>query len=213
VKTDDLISALTETLAPVPRYAALLWLVEGIGAGALVSFVAMWTWLGVRPDLATAMTTSAGWMKFGYTLALALFAFWATERLARPSASARAAIAGAIAVFAVLFAFASMKLMMAPPAARMPMIMGSSAQVCPWRIVILSLPIFAGTFWSLRKLAPTRLALAGGVAGFASGALGAWVYAFHCDESAAPFLLVFYTFGIAIVGAAGSLIAGRVLRW
>jgi len=85
--------------------------------------------------------------------------------------------------------------------------------VCPWLIVAVSLPIFAGTFWSLRALAPTRPVFAGAVAGFASGALGAWVYAFHCDESAAPFVLVFYTLGIAALSASGALIARRLLRW
>ena len=67
----------------------------------------------------------------------------------------------------------------------------------------LSLPICAGTLWSLRALAPTHLIVAGAVAGFASGALGAWIYAFHCDESAMPFVLIFYTLGIALVGATG----------
>jgi hypothetical protein len=43
--------------------------------------------------------------------------------------------------------------------------------------------------------------------------LGAWIYAFHCDESAAPFVLVFYTLGIAALSALGALIARRLLRW
>lgn len=85
--------------------------------------------------------------------------------------------------------------------------------VCPWRIALLSLPVFVGTLWSLRALAPTRLVLSGAVAGFASGALGAWIYAFHCDESAAPFVLIFYTLGISAVGAAGAALATRILRW
>jgi hypothetical protein len=99
------------------------------------------------------------------------------------------------------------------PSARMHLLMGHSAMVCPWLIVALSLPIFAGTFWSLQPLAPTRPVFAGAVAGFASGALGAWIYAFRCDETAAPFLLVFFTFGMAVVGLAGALVARRLLRW
>ncbi len=98
---------------------------------------------------------------------------------------------------------AATQLMDAAPAARTHLIMGSSADVCPWRIIVLSLPICAGTLWSLRALAPTRLIVAGAVAGFGSGALGAWIYAFHCDESAMPFVFIFYTLGIALVGALG----------
>ena len=91
--------------------------------------------------------------------------------------------------------------------------MGHSHTVCPWRIVILSLPVFASVFWSLQKLAPTRPVLAGAAAGLLAGAAGAFVYAFHCDESAAPFVVLWYTAGIALVGLAGGLIGRFLLRW
>ena len=213
MKTDELIQSLSETLAPVPRHTVLVRLAEGIGAGAIVSFLALWALLGFRPDLANAVTTSAYWMKFVYTLALAILAFWATERLARPSSKALWPLVGLALVFAALCVLAGMQMMHTAPDARMHLLMGHSAMVCPWLIVALSLPIFAGTFWSLQALAPTRIVFAGAVAGFASGALGAWIYAFRCDETAAPFLLVFFTFGMAIVGVAGALAARRLLRW
>jgi len=213
VKTDELIGNLSATLEPVPRHAVLLRLLQGAGLGALVSFVVMWAWLGFRPDLGHAVDTSAYWMKFFYTLSLALFAFWATERLARPTSKAGWPLFGAAFVILALTFLSGMQMMHTPAAKRMPMLMGHSSHVCPWLIVALSVPIFIGTFWSLRTLAPTRIVLAGAVAGFASGALGAWIYAFRCDETTAPFLLVFFTLGMAVVGLAGALIARRVLRW
>ncbi|HUO93379.1 MAG TPA: DUF1109 domain-containing protein [Rhizomicrobium sp.] len=213
MKTDELIENLSETLEPVPRHWVLRQLLEGVGAGALVSFLILWVSMGFRPDLATAIHTSAYWMKFFYTLALALLGFWATERLARPSSKAGWAFLGIALVIFALTVLSGMQLMHAPAAARMPMIMGHSSRVCPWLIIGLSVPIFAGTFWSLQKLAPTRTVLAGTVAGFASGALGAWIYAFRCDETTAPFLLIFFTLGMAVVGLAGGLVARRVLRW
>ena len=213
MKTDELIADLSQTLAPVPRHAVLLRLAQGVGAGALVSFLILWAWLGFRPDLAHAVDTSMYWMKFFYTLSLALFAFWATERLARPSSKAGWPLLGIAIVILALTFLSGMKMMHAPPNARMHMLMGHSSRVCPWLIAALSIPIFIGTFWSLRTLAPTRIVLAGAVAGFASGALGAWIYAFRCDETTAPFLLVFFTLGMAVVGLAGALIARRVLRW
>jgi hypothetical protein len=91
--------------------------------------------------------------------------------------------------------------------------MGRSHTVCPWRIAILSLPIFASVFWSLRRLAPTKPVLAGAAAGLLAGAAGAFVYAFHCDESAAPFVVLWYTVGIALVGLAGGLLGRFLLRW
>jgi hypothetical protein len=213
VKTDDVIDNLTQDLAPVSRHALPMRLALGVGIGATASVIAMVLWLGIRSDLMQAAATRAYWMKFFYTALLAIFAFWATGRLARPGSRADWAFAGIGGVFLILLGMAAMRLMRAPPGARMPLIMGHSAHICPWRIVILSLPIFFGAFWSLRALAPTRLILAGAVAGLASGALGAWIYAFHCDESAAPFVLTFYTLGIACLGAAGAAIARPLLRW
>jgi hypothetical protein len=213
VRTDELIENLSATAEPVPRHWVLWRLVGGAGAGAIVSFFILWASMGFRPDLASAIDTSAYWMKFFYTLSLAFFAFWATERLARPSSKAGWAFLGiALVVFALTVA-SGMQLMHAPADQRMHLIMGHSARVCPWLIVALSVPIFAGTFWSLGAFAPTQTILAGTVAGFASGALGAWIYAFSCNETTAPFLLIFFTLGMATVGLAGSLIARRVLRW
>ncbi len=213
MKTDELIADLSETLAPVPRHAVLLHLAQGVGLGALVSFLIMWTSLGFRPDLSHAVDTSAYWMKFFYTLSLALFAFWATERLARPSSKAGWPLFGVAFVILALTFLAGMQMMHTPADKRMPMLMGHSSHLCPWLIAMLSIPIFVGTFWSLRTLAPTRIVRAGAVAGFASGALGAWIYAFRCDETTAPFLLVFFTLGMAVVGLVGALIARRALRW
>lgn len=213
METSELISNLTRDVPPVPRHAVLLRLAAGLAAGTIVSFLIMWAWLGIRPDLANAAATSAYWMKFFYTLAFAVFGLWATERLSRPAMRVEAPLIGLLLVFLLLFGIASMQLMHAPPVMRPHMVMGNSSRVCPWRILALSLPVFAGLFWSLRALAPTRLVLAGAIAGFAAGAWGAWIYAFHCDESAAPFVLVFYTLSIALVGALGAIIARRVLRW
>lgn len=213
MKTNELIDSLSTELAPVSRNAFVARLALGIGAGAGVSALAMLFWLGVRPDLMHAMTTPSYWMKFWYTALLAFFALWATVRLARPGSKADWAFVGAVCVFLVLTARAGFVLMEAPSADRMPLIMGHSAKVCPWLIAVLSVPILAGAIWSVRGLAPTRLLAAGAAAGLASGALGAWIYAFHCDESTAPFIFVFYTFGIGLLAAAGAIIARPLLRW
>jgi len=43
--------------------------------------------------------------------------------------------------------------------------------------------------------------------------LGIWIYSFHCDETAIPFLAVWYTLGIAAVGALGAVTGRSLLRW
>ena len=95
----------------------------------------------------------------------------------------------------------------------MHLMMGVSANVCPWRIYIIGLPLLAGAVWAVRGLAPTRLTLAGLVAGGCAGAISAVIYGFHCDETAAPFVAIWYTLGMAAVAALGGLAGSRWLRW
>jgi hypothetical protein len=213
MKTDALIERLSEDTGPVQRSAAAVTLALAACAGIAASFALMWLWLGIRPDLAAAMETRPYWMKFFYTLLFAVSGFWTVERLARPGARSRKQMMLEALPFAVLAALALARLALAPPEARMPMMMGKSSDVCPWRIVILSLPILAGALYGLRRLAPTRPMIAGAAAGLFAGAAGAFVYAFHCDESAMAFVAVWYTFGIAVAGLIGAAAGRLLLRW
>ena len=63
------------------------------------------------------------------------------------------------------------------------------------------------------RLAPTRLTLAGALAGLFAGGMGAFVYAFHCPETAAPFVALWYSAGILLTTALGALLGPRLLRW
>jgi hypothetical protein len=213
MQTDRLIETLSRDLTPVGRGALAARLFKGILDGLVPSFLILWLWLGFRPDLAAAMATGAFWMKFGYTLAVALLAFWLLERLARPGAAATRPAWASLVPLGLLAALALAQWTAAPQGARMALLLGHSHLVCPRNIVVLALPILAGTLWSTRSLAATRPVVAGAAAGLLAGALGAFVYAFHCDESAAPFVVVWYTLGIAIIGAAGGALGRFVLRW
>ncbi len=213
MKTDDLIEQLASGLEPMPTSYVARRILLGLGAGALVSGTVMFFWLGLREDMPLAMTTGMFWVKFGYTLALFVTLVAALARVARPGGSVGSLVLAIGAPFALIVLMAAYRLMDAVPEARSSLLMGHSAQVCPWRILILSLPILAGAVWALRGLAPTRLRLSGLVAGACAGALGAWVYAFACGENAAPFVAVFYTAGIAAAAALGTLAGARVLRW
>ena len=213
MQTADLIERLSLEDVRAPRGGAVMRLAGLLAAGCVVSFLIMWGWLGLRPDLAKAITTSAYWMKFAYTLALAAIAFWLTERMGRPGAGTARPQRMILIPVAIIIALAIAELATAPAAVRMHLLMGASSDVCPWRIVALSLPIFAGAAWGLRRLAPTRPVAAGAAAGILAGAAGAWIYAFHCDESAAPFIALWYTLGIAVAGAIGGASGKWLLRW
>ena len=114
---------------------------------------------------------------------------------------------------AVMTVLAIYQLAGAPEELRMKLMLGASYQVCARNIVIISAPIFLGLFWALRSLAPSRLTLAGAIAGVLAGAVGTFIYAFHCNESAMPFVAIWYTLGIAAVGALGALLGRATLRW
>jgi hypothetical protein len=49
--------------------------------------------------------------------------------------------------------------------------------------------------------------------GLTAGALGAAVYALHCDEMAAPFLATWYLLGMTIPALIGAGAGLRLLRW
>jgi hypothetical protein len=212
VKTDSLIDALADGLAPVrPGHVARV-LALALFCGALVSAGLMLFGFGLRPDLSAAMTGGPFWMKFAYTLMLAGIGLWIVERLARPGMTARSQIALLALPFAGLLALAVWE-WNAPGADRHHLLMGGSSNVCVRNILLVSTPIFIALFWGLRSLAPTRLILAGAGAGVLAGALGAWIYAFACTESAAPFVALWYTLGILGAGALGAILGRWVLRW
>jgi hypothetical protein len=118
-----------------------------------------------------------------------------------------------LAIVAVTVAASIVDYALAPEEARPWMLMGSSALICPFLIVALSVPFFAAGIVFMRRAAPTRLTVAGASVGLAAGALGAWVYSFHCTEGGLPFLALWYSLGIAVVTAAGALLGRALLRW
>jgi len=91
--------------------------------------------------------------------------------------------------------------------------MGASSWRCPIRITIIAAPAFALALWTLRRMAPTRPALAGAAAGLLAGALGATVYGLACQETAAAFTAWWYTLGVGVWAAVGALVGPRLLRW
>lgn len=209
----DLIDRLAAGLRPAPRLAVVRRLAFGIGAGAALSAVLTAAILGLRPDMARAAAGAMFWVKLAYTVALAGLALWVCERLARPAGEARRRLPWVFVPILALAGLAAWQLAWTPEPMRMPMLMGHSARVCPWLILAFSLPPLAGLVWALRGLAPTRLRITGAVIGLAAGGAGASAYALHCDESTAPFLVVWYTLGIAAACGIGWLAGPRILRW
>jgi len=212
MKTDDLVAILADNLKPARRGMVARWLLLGLIIGTALSTFLMMASIGPRPDLDAAMQLKAFWVKFFYTLALVGLGLMLVVRQARASQDSRKpALALALPV-AVLMVLAAIQLS-APNADAASLVMGNTWMVCPWLILMLSLPLTLCLLLVMRQLAPTRLANAGAAAGLLAGAISATIYGFHCPEMSAPFLLIWYTLGIAFSAGLGAVLGPRLLAW
>lgn len=211
--TDDLITRLSTDLRPVRPMAMQRLLLGAVALSGIVAIIAMNMWLGMRPDMETAMATMNFWTKFAYTLAVAGLGGVATVALARPDGRIRWPWYVALGLLAALVILAFVQLARAEPDEMMPLIMGGTSQVCPWRIVILGLPILLGSILALRRFAPRNPTLAGFAAGIMAGGTGAWIYSFACAETGMMFLALWYSLGILIVGCLGAVLGRFLLKW
>lgn len=211
MKTDDLITMLAHQAGPAPRAPAARRLAPALALG-LVGGVAG-ALLAKSPVPMALLAEPGMWLKIGYVAALAVAAAWWVARLARPVARLGRPTRAVGLVVVAMTAFGLWAAFSAPAGQRMAAVMGSSWQVCPVSVLLLSLPTLAGTLWALRGLAPTRPRLAGFAAGLLAGAVGALAYALTCDELSPAFVAAWYSLGIAAAGGLGALLGPRLLRW
>jgi len=213
MNTEQLIETLSRDVPRVSRYAVLQRVATGIVAGGLAAMLLVTATLGVRPDLQVAMHGFSFWMKWTYTISLGIGAIYAITRLARPApGSLRGLWLLAVPVL-ILTGIGVGELARTPSSEWLAMWLGRSWTSCPWLVLTLSAPIFAGLLWSFRKLAPTRLHAAGAVAGLGAGAWAATIYCLHCPEVSAIFVLTWYSLGILLAAGIGALLGPRLLRW
>jgi len=212
MRTADLIAALAAEAAPVEPIAVTDRIAVAALLGAAAALVALGAWLGLRP-LGEAARSGAFWMKASYTVALGLAGAILVGRLARPGGGLGRAPLIVLAALAVMAALAVTQIARAGPGEAGALWLGHTWRSCSFRIVALAAPVFLGVVWVMRRLAPTRLAMAGAAAGLLAGAVGATVYGLYCEETAAAFVVTWYTLGVAACAAAGALLGPRLLRW
>jgi hypothetical protein len=213
VKTDQLVTMLASGAAAVDPKAARRrsWL--AIGSGTLVAAALVLAWLDINPALRQFATEPRFWLREAFCALLATGALLAVARLGRPGAALKGAKALLAVPIAAMWALGAAVLLAADAGDRPALLAGVSWTVCSTNIALLSMPVFAAMVWWLRGLAPTRLRLAGAVAGFAAGTTAALVYTLHCPEIEPPFLAVWYVLGMAIPAALGAWLGPRLLRW
>lgn len=211
MQTNALIDMLARDAGPAPQAVAARRLAPAMAVG--LGWSAALALLIIGPIPQAMFATPAPWIKFGYAFLLAVAAGLLTARLSRPIARLvvpHAAICGVLITMALVGA---VTLWVTPTGERMAAVMGLTWFICPWMLVLLSLPALATTLWAVRGLAPTNLRGAGFAAGLLAGALGAAGYSLACPEASATFVAVWYTAGIALTAQLGAVLGPRVLRW
>jgi len=213
MKTESMIDVLMAEAGPVPRHVTERRFASAGVFGIALATAMMLVAFGLRPDIESAALLPMFWFKLMFPAAIAVAAMWMAARLSRPGARMGFASIAVAAPFVILWLIAALTLLNTEPAARVDSILGNTWPTCVPEIALLALPAFAATFWAMRGLAPTRLALAGAAGGLMAGGIGAMIYALRCPEMEAPFLAVWYVAGIAANGVAGALLGPRLLRW
>lgn len=213
MRTSDLVKLLAGDASPVRAAPMTPRLLVAALAGALVSAGLLVVWLGLRP-MGVAMASPSFWMKAGYAALLALAGLLTAAQLGRPGGRVGLALWLALAAVAWLGMLAMKETMRTPAGGMAHLWLGWSWSACPFRILALAAPVLAALFLAMTRMtAPTRPALAGAAAGLFAGAVGASVYGLYCQETAAAFVVAWYTLGIAACAALGAAIGARLLRW
>lgn len=212
METEKLIELLARDAAPVPRRASERRLGTGIAAGSAVALLGVVALVGVRPDLAIAVSSAAFWAKAGYLLALGCTGMALTLQLARPEGDRPRWWWLPVALVLLLLAVAVGELAATAPAARVALIAEPTWKCLPL-IAVLTLPVAAGLGWAFRRLAPTRLRAAGAATGLAAAGFAAACYSLACQEMSATFLLTRYALAIALIAAVGGWVGPRLLKW
>jgi hypothetical protein len=211
MKTDDLITLMTQDAPVRMRYGRALAI--ALGAGIVFSAVLLVVTVGLRHNMATVFETARVLFKVVVTIVLAILAARLAMRIGRPGDATR--LPGLLlAVPAVMVVAAVLAELVALPAeAWRANMVGRNALFCLFFIPVLSLAPLAGFFWALRQGAPENPTTAGAAAGLAAGAIAAAIYAWHCPDDSPLFLAAWYTTAIAVVTGAGALLGRRWLRW
>ncbi|MDX3926336.1 MAG: NrsF family protein [Shinella sp.] len=211
MKTDDLITLMTQDAPVGMRYGRALAI--ALGAGIVVSALLLVATVGLRHNMASVFETARVLFKIAVTLVFAALATRLAMRIGRPGAETRLPARLLTVPVVMISAAVILELFALPADTWRANLVGRNALFCLFFVPVLSLAPLTGLFWALKKGAPQNPTAAGAAAGLAAGAIAAAIYAWHCPDDSPLFLATWYTIAIAGATAAGALLGRRLLRW
>ncbi|WP_026792372.1 NrsF family protein [Pleomorphomonas oryzae] len=211
MQTDDLINLLAKDAHVRVRFGHIFRIALAIGV--VISAVLLLSTLGIRKNMAEMIETPRVLFKLGLTLLLAITATRLAFLIGKPGVSLRSAALTLLLPLSALLIGIAAELSVVPAAAWGASVEGRYSSFCLFFVPTLSIAPLAAILYSIRQGAPQNPGLAGAVAGLAAGGIAAAIYAWHCPDDSPLFLATWYSIGILVVTAAGSLIGRRVLRW
>ncbi|MCP3054906.1 NrsF family protein [Aurantimonas marianensis] len=210
--TQTLIETLVSDREGEARDQGPSWLLIAILA-AVTTGISFFAFIGLRPDIGYAVETTRFVAKVVVSGTVAITAFLAMRALARPGAAKRRALDWLVLPAGLLVFAVAAELYVIPPNLWAANLIGTNYVMCVIAIVSLGAPLLIMFLWALRRQAPTRPALAGGMAGLAAAAMAAFFYAAQCPNDSPLFVAVWYSLASLILVAAGGVAGHRVLRW
>jgi hypothetical protein len=212
MQTDQLIHALVADSqageVSIGRHIAIA-LTVGFALSAFLFLVT----LGPRPDIMEALATPRFVLKIVEALLLAATAAPLAGKLSRPGEEIRGGRLALLAAPLLLAATVIAELLLIAPDDWTTRLVGTNSRVCLASIPFLSLPLLAAALYAQGRLAPTRPALAGTVAGLFASGLAAALYALHCPDDSPLFVATWYSLAIAAVSLVGAALGRRLLHW
>lgn len=211
--TDKLIADLAAQTRPTVHGAAAWRIAGALMAGAVIALLALYAWLGVPLQQVARTGAMVFAVKLSYAAAFTGLAAGLALLSGRPGRSLGPRWGLLALPLLVIAAPAAMQLSAASGTGRFAMVFGGTWAQCLGAIVVTSIPAFVLMVLAFRRLAPTRLRVSGFLAGLSAGASASIAYALFCPETAAPFLLVWYTLAMLAPAVFGALTGQRLLRW
>jgi hypothetical protein len=214
MKTDELIAMLAKRDSGIDPRDVTKRVRLGLSLGIGFSVCLMLLFWGLNPHvLQDALTQTQFWVKVLMPISLAVLAWLLFQDLARPGARLKFAWGLVGTPWLVMALLGISFLVEAPAAQRAELIFGDTWKICSLSIALICAPMFLAGLWIMRGLAPTRLALSGGICGAFAGGVGTFIYALHCPELAVPFVATWYGLGMLFWVVVGGVLGRKLLAW